>query len=210
MGEYFLYTVGGRDTILNGWGKRLPSFNAREVPLTSYYKYERERWGDVVMRYYQFTNSVPSKLGNEPLPDGVVQAFRNVTDDQLNAFVGTTSVKYIPIGETVELELGGDPEVLVKPALLDWQKFDLRFDPSGNVIGWTTKEAWEIEVQNSKNIPVMLDIRRQFAGDWAMTTDVKHEKLDAHKVKFVQPLKARERQKFSYELTTRHGVNATK
>ncbi|MBC8324423.1 MAG: hypothetical protein H8E27_02180, partial [Verrucomicrobia subdivision 3 bacterium] len=27
LGEYFLYTVGGRDTIANGWSKRLPSFN---------------------------------------------------------------------------------------------------------------------------------------------------------------------------------------
>src|SRR5580765_1799385 len=61
LSEYFLYTVEGRDTIPTGWSKRLPSFKAQEVPITSFYKYEKERWQDQVKRYYRFTNSVPSK-----------------------------------------------------------------------------------------------------------------------------------------------------
>ena len=210
LGEYFLYTVGGRDTIPTGWGKRLPSFKTAAVPITSYYKFERERWGDAVMRYYRFTNSVPSKLGREPLPDGVVQAFRTVTDDQLYAFIGRTSVKYIPMGESVELELGADPEVLVKPTLMNWEKTNLGFAANGNVTGWTVRETWEIEVQNSRDIDVVLDIRRTFAGDWSVKTETQFEKVDATKVKFVLPLKSREKQKFSYELTTKMGTNATK
>src|SRR5262245_15041572 len=106
ISEYFLYTVEGRDTIPNGWSKRLPSFRATEVPVVSYYKFERERWNDQVIRFYQFTNDEKSKLGNEPLPDGDVKAFRSVTPNGLYAFVGGTKVKYIPINEKVELELG--------------------------------------------------------------------------------------------------------
>ena len=210
LGEYFLYTVEGRDTVANGWSKRLPSFVTKEVPIISYYKYERERWGDAVMRYYKFTNAVPSKLGKEPLPDGNVMAFRTVSDDKLFSFVGRTSVKYIPIGETVEMELGNDAEVLVKPTLMNWVKSDLAFDQNGNVKGWSTMETWQFEVQNSKEIDVVLDIRRNFAGDWGMVTEQKFEKVDATKVKFVLPLKPRELQSFTYQLTTRHGSNVTK
>ena len=210
LGEYFLYTVEGRDTIPTGWGKRLPSFRAADVPITSYYKFEKERWGDAVMRYYKFTNAVPSKLGKEPLPDGSVKAFRTVTDDNLYAFVGSASVKYIPVGESVEMELGADQEVLVKPSLLNWQKTDLGFNAAGNVAGWTTKETWQFELQNSKEIDVVLDIRRNFAGDWTLVTPQANEKVDANKVKFVIPMKPREKQTFTYELTTRHGTNATK
>ena len=210
LGEYFLYTVGGRDTIPTGWGKRLPSFKTAGVPITSYYKFERERWGDAVMRFYKFTNSVPSKLGKEPLPDGVVQAFRTVTDDNLYSYIGSTSVKYIPMGESVELELGADPEVLVKPALMNWEKTNLSFDVNSNVTGWTVRETWEIEVQNSRDIDVVLDIRRTFGGDWSVKTETQFEKADATKVKFVLPLRPREKQKFSYELTTKFGTNATK
>ena len=210
LGEYFLYTVGSRETIPTGWAKRLPSFAAPGVPLTSYYKFEKERWGDTVMRYYKFTNSIASKLGKEPLPDGAVQAFRTVTDDSLYSFIGSTSVKYIPVGEAVEMELGNDLEVLVKPALMNWEKTEIKFGNNGNVTGWTVKETWEFEVQNSKDIDVVLDVRRNFTGDWSLVTAAKYEKVDATKVKFVLPLKPHEKQKFSYEVTTRHGANAVK
>jgi hypothetical protein len=210
MGEYFLYTVEGRDTIPTGWSKRLPSFQTAGVPITSYYKFERERWGDTVMRYYRFTNAVPSKLGKEPLPDGSVTAFRLATEDKLYAFVGRTSVKYIPIQETVEMELGKDQEVMVKPTLMNWVKTDLQFDAQGNVKGSTTKETWEIEVQNSKDIDIVLDIRRNFRGDWSLATEANYEKVDATKAKFVLPLKPHAKQKFTYELTVRHGINVTK
>jgi hypothetical protein len=144
------------------------------------------------------------------LPDGAVKAFRFVSDDLLYAFVGRTSVKYIPIDEFVELELGNDLEVMVKPTLMDWQKTDVQFDQRGDVRGWTTKETWEIEVQNSKDIPVVLDIRRNFSGDWTLTTQQAYINVDSTKVKFVIPLAPRAKQKFTYELVTRHGTNATR
>ena len=210
MSEYFLYTVDSRDTIPTGWAKRLPSFKTAGVPITSYYKFEREQWGDRVLRYYRFTNSAPSKLGKEPLPDGTVKAFRLANPEGLYAFVGATQVKYIPINEFVELELGADQEVLVKPALLNWEKTDLRFDANGDVKGWTVKETWEFALQNSKDLEVVLDIRRSFPGDWDLQTATPYEKLDAAKVKFLRPLKAREKQQFTYQLTTRYGLNVTR
>jgi hypothetical protein len=210
VSEYFLYTVEGRDTIPNGWGKQLPSFKAPEVPIVSYYKFEKEQWDDQVMRFYRFKNDKESKLGNEPLPDGAVMAFRDVTADNLFNFVGRTNVKYIPIGEQVEMELGNDREVMVKPTLMDWQKLDIRFDQWGGVVGWTIKETWQFELQNSKDIDITLDIRRNFAGDWTLKTDAKYENVDANKVKFVLPLKAREKKTFTYELTTRYGTAATR
>jgi hypothetical protein len=210
LSEYFLYTVEGRDTIPTGWSKRLPSFKTPDVPITSYYKFEKEQWGDRVMRYYKFTNSEPSKLGKEPLPDGEVKAFRLVTDDNLYAFVGRTAVKYIPVNETVEMELGNDREVLVKPTLLNWEKTNLQFDGNGNVKGWTVKETWQVEVQNSKEIDVVLDVRRNFSGDWSLKTEAAYEKVDASKVKFVLPLKPREKRTFTYEVAVNHGSNAVR
>jgi len=208
LSEYFIYTVEGRDTIPNGWAKRLPSFKAESVPLISYYKFEKERFGDKVMRYYQFTNSVANKLGKEPLPDGAVKAFRFASDDKLYAFVGRTAAKYIPINEFVELELGNDLEVSVRPVLKDWQKTDIAFSNNGNVNGSTTRATWEIELQNSKDIPVVVDIRRNFPGDWSLTTAAKYEAVDKAKVKFLVPLQPREKKTITYELTTRTGTNA--
>ena len=210
LSEYFLYTVEGRDTIPTGWSKRLPSFSTAGVPLVSLYKFERERFGDQVIRYLSFTNSEPAKLGREPLPDGRVQAFRLQTPDRLLSYLGATAVKYIPINESVELELGADQEVLVKPTLMNWEKTNLAFDQNGNVKGWTTKETWKLELQNSRDIDVTVDVRRNFRGDWTLVTTAPNEKVDATKVKFLVPLKPREKREITYELTTRHGSNATK
>ncbi len=210
LSEYFLYTVEGRDTIQNGWSRRLPSFRTADVPITSFYKYEHEQWGDQVMRYYRFTNSLANKLGAEPLPDGAVKAFRFITDEKLYAYIGSTSVKYIPLNERVDLELGNDLEVRVKPTLMNWLKTDLQFDNSGNIKGWTTKETWEIEAQNSRDIDVVLDIRRNLAGDWSLESPASYEKVDATKIKFVVPLKSKEKRVISYAVTTRHGTSATR
>ncbi|GDY22837.1 hypothetical protein LBMAG56_41840 [Verrucomicrobiota bacterium] len=210
LSEYFLYSVEGRDTIPTGWSKRLPSFNTPAVPLVSLYKFETEQWGASVMRFYAFTNNTASKLGKEPLPDGAVRAYRTVTDDRLFAYVGATAVKYIPINERVEMDLGPDPGVLVKPTLMNWEKTNLAFDASGNVSGWTTKATWEIELQNSRDIDIMLDVRRNFSGDWSLETQTPFEKMDANKVKFLLPLQPREKQKLTYILTTRHGTSATR
>jgi hypothetical protein len=210
LSEYFMYTVGGSDTIPNGWSKRLPSFKADAVPITSYYKFEKEQWNDLVVRFYRFKNDTKSKLGKEPLPDGAVKAFRVLGEEKLYAYTGGTSVKYIPINEHVDLELGADQEVFVKPMMMNYEKTDIRFDTNGNVSGWTTKEAWQFEVRNSKDIDITLDIRRNFSGDWSIDTRAQNEKVDASKVKFVIPLKSREQRTFTYDLTTRHGVNISK
>ena len=124
--------------------------------------------------------------------------------------MGRTAVKYIPVNETVEMELGKDLEVLVKPTLMNWEKTNLQFDGDGNVKGWTIRETWQVEVQNSKDIDVVLDVRRSFAGDWFLQTEAGYEKVDATKVKFVLPLQAREKRLFSYDVTTHYGSNATR
>ena len=72
------------------------------------------------------------------------------------------------------------------------------------------KETWQFELQNSKDIDAVLDIRRNFAGDWELKTDAKYEKVDAGKVKFVLPLKSRGKKMFDYEVTTRYGTNVTR
>jgi hypothetical protein len=208
LSEYFLYTVEGRDTIPNGWGKRLPSFRATDVPVQSLYQYERETYGDRVIRFYRFTNSMPARLGTEPLPDGAVHAFRVASDDRLYDFTGSTRIKYVPINEQADLELGADREVMVAPAMTNWSKTELRFDNRGNVSGWTERQWWQVEVQNSKEIPVMLDLRRNFSGDWEIASTTPCEKVDATKVKFLMPLNPRQRMTFSYSVIVRHGTNA--
>jgi hypothetical protein len=205
LSEYFIYTVEGRDSIPHGWSKRLPSFRAPEVPVISYYKQDTDRLGFGVMRYLQFSNTVAAGLGKEPLPDGRFNTFRISSSDDRWDFVGSAGLKYIPIGETVELDLDMDPEVLVEPRLMDYRKENILFDTNGNVAGWTTIEEWVIDFQNAKTIPVTLDVRRNFSGDWEIATKDDYQSLDANTIKVVRRLPAGASGSFRYALTERHG-----
>ena len=57
---------------------------------------------------------------------------------------------------------------------------------------------------------MVLDIRRNFAGDWTLTTAQNYAKVDANKIKFVLPLAPRAQQTITYELVIRHGTNKTR
>ncbi|MDB6128918.1 MAG: hypothetical protein JWM04_25 [Verrucomicrobiales bacterium] len=210
LSEYFIYTVEGRDTIPNGWSKRLPALSASGIPLSSLYKFESDHYGDECIRFYQFTNSVASHLGREPLPDGDIQAFRLASNDSLFNFVGHSSTKYIPMNEQVEVAFGNDEEVQVRPKLMQWVKQDLRFDNNGNVAGWTLKQTFQIEMQNSKTIPVTLDIRRSFSGDWTLETTAPYLAVDSNKIKFGRQLTPHSSQTLTYTVITREGTNATR
>jgi hypothetical protein len=130
-------------------------------------------------------------------------------DESLD-YVGGSSVKYIPINEHVELDLGADREVQVRPVLMNWIKKELAFESDGRVKGWTTVETWEVEVQNCREIPVTVDVRRNQPGDWSLETQAAYQKVDANKIKFLLPMAPRSQQKFTYDVTTRHGTNATR
>ena len=81
------------------------------MPLKIQYRYRPREYGDQLVRMYLLTNDKESKLGTTPLPDGIVRVFRNNGRDGLS-YLTQQNVKYIPIGDKIELNLGVDPEVV--------------------------------------------------------------------------------------------------
>jgi len=78
LSEYFLYTIGGTETIPTGWSKRLLSFDVEEVPVVNLYKFEQERYGNNVVRFLSFKNDEEHKLGDTPIPGGLLKVYRGV------------------------------------------------------------------------------------------------------------------------------------
>ena len=111
LGEYFIYTIEGTETIPNGWSKRMRSLEAAKVPVKIQYRYRPAEYGEQLVRMYLLTNDKESKLGTTPLPDGTVRLFRQNGRDGLS-FLVAQAIKYVPIGDKIELNLGVDPEVI--------------------------------------------------------------------------------------------------
>ena len=177
LGEYFIYTIEGTETIRNGWSKRMRSLEAAKVPFKIQYRYRPAEYGDQLVRMYLLTNDKDSKLGTTPLPDGVVRVFRENGRDGLS-FLVAQSVKYTPIGDKIELNLGPDPEVifdLIK--LRTWRdnlwmqlqgasvfrKFGepgVAVEVNSSVVGWDDHTLYSQRVRNYTKKPIDLEVRR--------------------------------------------------
>jgi hypothetical protein len=210
LSEYFLYTIEGTETIENQWAKRLPSFEAAEIPVESLYKYDEKRWRAQTIGFLYFANDKDHKLGETPLPDGAFRIFRDTGDQGRLSFVGRTAVKYVPVNEKIELNLGPARYVKVEPKLMDQKTDNYRFDNKGNVAGWDDIQTWKITVNNTREISIRVEIYRQTkTPDWTLENRGNfgnYEKEDATTLKYVVTLEPRSKKEFQYVLTNYQGT----
>jgi hypothetical protein len=209
LSEYFLYTIEGTETIPTGWSKRLLSFDVDRVPVVNLYKYEEERYGTSVVRFLNFKNDKEHELGETPIPGGMLKVYRSVGDEGHLSYTGQSSFKYIPVDEDVELNLGAVANVVVESKLMNFQTENYRFDRRGDVSGWDEIRTFKIEVKNTRDIDVKVEIKRNFnTSYWNLTKSGdfdKFEEVDKDTVKFTLTLKPRSARKFEYVLRTYHG-----
>jgi hypothetical protein len=210
LSEYFLYTIGGTETIPTGWSKRLISFDVDKVPVVNLYKYEEERYGKSVVRFLSFKNDEEHKLGETPIPGGMIKVYRGVGDKGHLSYTGQSSFKYIPVDEDVELNLGPVANIVVEPKLMDFKTENYRFDRRGNISGWDEIRTFKIEVKNTREISVKVEIQRNFNTQyWDLTKSgdsAQSDEVDLDTVKFTLVLQARSAKEFQYVLRTYHGV----
>jgi hypothetical protein len=208
LSEYFLYTIEGTETIPTGWSKRLLSFDVDDVPVVNLYRFEQQRYGNSVVRFLSFKNDKEHELGETPIPGGMLKVYRGVGDTGHLSYTGQSSFKYIPVDEDVELNLGPVANVVVEPKLMDFETENYRFDRRGNISGWDEIHTFKIEVRNTRDIGVKVEIKRNFNTqywDLAKSGDFgQFEKVDLDTVKFTLLLKPRSAKTFEYILRTYH------
>jgi len=209
LSEYFLYTIEGTETIPNGWGKRLPSFEVADIPVESLYKYDEDRWGGETIRFVSFTNDEEHKLGATPIPDGNVKIYRQINDQGNLSYVGGSNIKYIPVDEDVELQLPAAQEVKIEPKLIDLQTENYVFDSRGDINGWDELRHWQVTVNNTRTLPVKVEVTRGFdTAYWTLEItggEVVYQKHDATRARFTLEVGRRTKQIFTYKVRTYHG-----
>ncbi len=212
LSEYFLYTIEGTETIPNGWSKRLISFDIDGVPVVNLHKFEEERYGTSVMRFLSFKNDEAHKLGQTPIPDGILTVYRSADEQKHFSYEGRSSFKYIPVNEDVELDLGAVADVVVEPNLIETRTDNYRFDNKRDISGWDEIQVFSVQARNTRDVPVKVEITRNFASpywDLKRSDDVgSYEKVDLDTVKFTIELPPHSKQVFGYTLTTYNGVRA--
>ena len=206
LSEYFLYTIEGTENLPNTWAKRLESLDVSDIPVKSLYKYDEDRYGTDTIRFVSFTNDTEHELGTTPIPEGNVKLYRTVNDRQNLSYVGETDVKYIPVNEAVELNLGPAQRVKVEPMLMDRKTDHYTFDNKGNINGWDEIETWSVKLTNAGEIAVEAEVTRNFGvEEWDIAIPqgqpAAYEKLDVHRARFTAALPARSEEILTYTVT---------
>ncbi len=225
LSEYFIYTIEGTETIPNGWSKRMRSFDGQTVPFKIQYRYRVPEYGDQLVRMYLLTNDKESKLGTTPLPDGMVRVFRQNGRDGLS-FLVAQPIKYIPIGDKIELNLGPDPEVIFELVKLKtwrdnlWMQIQgadifrradepgVQIEVNSSVVGWDDHTLFGQRIRNYTKKPIGVEIRRTFPGHVVFRNSLGAKSFDYQTVQYMATVKPSQKSDLLYEVLQHQGRNA--
>lgn len=225
LSEYFIYTIEGTESVPNGWSKRMRSLDAAGVPFRVEYRYRPREYGDHLVRMYLWTNDVASKLGTTPLPDGTVRVFRDNGRDGLS-FLTQQQVKYIPIGDKTEINLGVDPEVVFEQRKLKvfrekiWLVINgtnqfrmigedgVKVVENSSIAGWDEHEMFVQRIGNYTGRPIDVEIRREWEGHIVFRSSLNPKLFDFKTVEMKTSIPAGKRGELKYEVIRSQGTNA--
>jgi hypothetical protein len=225
LSEYFIYTIEGTETIPNGWSKRMLSFQGQTVPFKIQYRYRPAEYGDRLVRMYLLTNDKESMLGTTPLPDGMVRVLRQNGRDGLS-FLVAQQIKYVPIGDKIELNLGQDPEVIFELVKLRtwrdnlWMHIDgtdiyrrvdqpaVQIDINSSVAGWDEHSLFDQRIRNYTAKPIDVEIRRTLPGHVLFRSGLGAKNHDYQTVQYAATVKPGQKADLLYEVLQHQGRNA--
>src|SRR5262245_46040742 len=225
LSEYFIYTIEGTETIENGWSKRMRSFDGQKVPFKIQYRYRPAEYGEQLVRMYLLTNNIESKLGTTPLPDGIVRVFRDNGRGGLS-YLTQQSIKYVPIGDKIELNLGPDPEVIFELVKLrafrdelwlqihgtsDYRKVGadgvMRIE-NASLAGWDDHELFTQRIRNYTSKPIEVEIRHTLPGHVVFKSQLEPKLHDYQTAEFLSRIAPAKRADLQFELVRKQGINA--
>jgi hypothetical protein len=225
LSEYFIYTIEGTETILNGWSKRMRSLEASEVPFKIQYRYREPEYGPQLVRMYLLKNDKDSKLGTTPLPDGMVRLFKDNGRRGLSYLVAQP-IKYIPIGDKIELNLGPDLDVVFELLKLNvwrdnlWMQINgtsvfrrvdapgVQIEVNSSLAGWDEHTIYAQRVRNYTSKPIDLEIRRAFDGHVVFRSGLKAKNYDFRTVEYTATVEPGKKSDLLYEILQHQGHNA--
>ena len=225
LSEYFIYTIEGTETIPTGWSKRLRSLEGKVVPFKIQYRYRPVEYGEQLVRMYLLTNDEKSQLGTSPLPDGVVRVFRNNGKGGLS-YLTQQAIKYVPIGDKIELNLGPDPEVIFELIKLKSFRDELLLQIHGtseyrkvggnevvkvenaSIVGWDDHEIYSQRVRNYSGKEIDVEIRRPFPGHVIFKSRLEPTLHDYQTVEIKTKVAAGKRADLLFEIVRKQGTSA--
>ncbi len=207
LSEYFMFSVDGRETIPNGWSKRMKAVEAEDVKFDIVYRMRAHQYGPRPVRFFIWKNDDEHKLGESPLPDGVVRVFRENGSDGLS-YLGQQLLRYVPIKAAVEVNLGLDDLVVYKQRKTTTTRSNFQFDRNKHVSGWDEKQGWTHTLRNYHSKPIAVELRLQWSGDVEVAPESETSPFDFNTIAAEFSVPARGKTEYKFSNFIHHGANA--
>jgi hypothetical protein len=206
LSEYFMFSVAGTETVPNGWSKRMEAVKADGVKFDIVYRMRAYEYGDRPVRFFIWRNDEEHKLGESPLPDGLVRVFRDNGADGL-AYLGEKLLRYVPVKAEIEVNLGPDDLVVYEMKKDQVSRFNFAFDVNNNVCGWDEKQQWIHTIRNYREKPIAFELRLMIGGDVEYTSEVKTALFDYRTTETKLSVDARAKKEYPCTVLTHQGSN---
>ena len=189
----------------------MQAVEARDVPFDIVYRMRAYQYGPRPVRFFIWQNDDEHKLGESPLPDGLVRIFRENGAEGLS-FLGEQLIRYVPIKAKIEVNLGPDDLVVYETRKNSTERYNFHFRRDSNgrewVIGWDEKTAWIDTIRNYRTKPIAFELRRRWTGHVDYDSEVKTTLFDYRTIEAKFSVAAREKKLYPCTAVTHHGSNA--
>ncbi|OVE81400.1 hypothetical protein BVY04_03475 [bacterium M21] len=211
LSEYFLYTIDGRETIQNGWSKRLPSLDVNEIPIEKFITYFSESDDfDYTIGNLRFHNDEEHKLGETPLPEGTARIYRQTNASGNLTYVGYSELEYIPVNQ--EVSLGFDEIIIsVNRKLMSLTYSNYEFDKKGNIATWDEQKVITFKLKNRERTAATYEVTEDFQyPNWDLKNSGdfgNYEKLDVRNARYTVTVPPNETKEFTATVTIHRSIH---
>jgi hypothetical protein len=196
VGEFHLYSLPGKTTLLPGITSSVALFEPATAPYEKNYVIRGAiPWYGILPQFpdpqdvpvevsYTIKRPRTSEFGNRPLPGGVTRLYQADSSGRLQ-LVGEASLDHTPAGEDLRLYAGTAFDITAKRVQTT---YTTRRD---SLRTWATAD-YSVTITNATDSVVTVDVLEQRPGEWSvLSSSVPGEKLSSTTTRFRTRVPAR-------------------
>ena len=193
VGEFHLYSLAGKSTLLPGLTTSVALFDPVQVAYERNYVVRGQvpYWGILPQQgdesevpvevSYTLKRPRKTEFGDRPLPGGIARLFQADSSARLQ-LVGEASMDHTPAGEDLRLSAGNAFDLKARRVQTTYAT---RRDSSK--AGWRTLATadYRVTITNAGDSTVAVDVREERAGEWSvLSSSVPAEKVSSTITRF--------------------------
>lgn len=209
VGEFHLYTLPGRSTILLGTATSVALFAPATAPVERSYVVRGQLpiWGFIPQQpeempvpvevFYTVKRARKTDFGDRPLPAGTARVFQADSAGR-QQLVGEAALQHTPAGQDLRLDAGTAFDLTARRTQTS---YTTRRDSSKAGIRTIVNADYSVALANATDSAVTIEVREERAGEWSVvSSSVPAEKVSATVTRFRVAVPARGQATLTYRI----------